>query len=36
VVAGAWAILVLTARRGARRIPFPMMLGWVSSAMLFA
>ena len=35
-LAGAWAILVLTSRRGARRFPFPMMLGWVSSGMLFA
>ena len=33
-LAGAWAILVLSTRRGARRFPFPMLVGWVSSGML--
>jgi hypothetical protein len=35
-LAGAWAILVLTARRGARRFLLPMTVGWVASGMLFA
>jgi hypothetical protein len=35
-LAGAWAILVLASRRGVRRFLFPMMVGWVSSGMLFA
>jgi hypothetical protein len=35
-LAGAWAILALTARRGARRFLLPMTVGWVASGMLFA
>jgi hypothetical protein len=35
-LAGAWAILVLASRRGVKRFLFPMMVGWVSSGMLFA
>jgi hypothetical protein len=35
-LAGAWAVLVLTSRRGARRFLFPMLVSWVASGMLFA
>jgi hypothetical protein len=35
-LAGAWAILVLTARRGFRRFVPPMMASWISSGMLFS
>jgi hypothetical protein len=35
-LAGAWAILALTARRGSRRFLPPMMVSWVSSGMLFS
>ncbi len=35
-LAGAWGILALTARRGFRHFLPPMMIGWVSSGMLFS
>ncbi|WP_208766192.1 hypothetical protein [Streptomyces capillispiralis] len=35
-LAGAWGILVLTARRGTRRFLPPMAAAWVSSGMLFS
>lgn len=35
-LAGAWAVLVLTSRRGSRRFLPPMAAAWVSSGMLFA
>jgi hypothetical protein len=35
-LAGAWAILAPTSRRGTKRFLFPMMVSWVSSGMLFA
>jgi hypothetical protein len=35
-LAGAWAILVLTTRRGFKWFLFPMIVGWVASGMLFA
>lgn len=35
-LAGAWGLLVLTSRRGARRFLLPMAAAWVSSGMLFS
>ncbi|MDR6224400.1 hypothetical protein [Desmospora profundinema] len=34
--AGAWGLLVLTSRRGSRRILPPMAAAWISSGMLFS
>ncbi|MEU4259879.1 hypothetical protein [Streptomyces fradiae] len=35
-LAGAWGVLVLALRRGARRVVLPMAAAWVSSGMLFS